>query len=321
MKKYLVVIIAGVLLTACSNNEGTKDFIQGKTEKEQIAVVGKIAGRIQTINCSQGDFVRRGDTLAILDIPEVEAKRMQALGAVTSANAQYQMSKHGATANQLKQLNAKKGALEQQYEFAQKSLNRMEEMVKDSLIAQQQYDEVFAKYQGAQAQLIAVNAEIADVQNGVRIEQQEMALGQQDRAEGALQEVAVAEKERYIIAPQDMTIESITLKVGELALPGYTLFNGTLDNTIYFRFTLPESQLNHYSKGMDMEVIVPYKDNLKVAGVVKNIKPIGAYANIATAYPDYDLQDPLYEMTIYPKDANAAKDILNKTTVTIKNKL
>lgn len=321
MKKYLGAVIASIVLTACNNEKGTKDFIQGKTEKEQIAVVGKIAGRIQSIHCSQGDFVRRGDTLAILDIPEVAAKRMQAAGVVVSANAQYQMSRHGATANQLSQLNAKKNALEQQYEFAQKSLRRMEEMVKDSLIAQQQYDEVFVKYQGAQAQLTAVNAEIADVQNGVRIEQQEMALGQQNRAEGALQEVEVAEKERYIIAPQDMTIESITLKVGELALPGYTLFNGTLDSTIYFRFTLPESQLKYYSKGMAIDVTIPYKDHLKVAGVVKNIKQIGAYANIATAYPDYDLQDALYEMTINPKDPSAAKDILNKTTVTIKNKL
>lgn len=318
MKKYISIFMGSILLTACGNKENTKDFIQGKTEKEQIAVVGKIAGRIQKINVSQGDFVQKGDTLAILDIPEVEAKKAQAEGAVTSASAQYQMAQHGATANQLKQLNAKKKALEEQYAFAQKSLKRLDAMVKDSLIPQQQYDEVFAKYQGAQAQLTAVNAEIADVQNGVRIEQQVMALGQQDRAKGALMEVNTAEKERYIIAPQDMTIETITLKVGELALPGYTLFNGTLDNSTYFRFTVPESQLKNYNKGADIEVTVPYKDNQKIAGTIKNVKQIGAYANIATAYPDYDMQDPLYELTINPKDQSAARNILNKTTVIIK---
>lgn len=318
MKKYIGIFIGSIFLTACGNKENTKDFIQGKTEKEQIAVVGKIAGRIQTINVSQGDFVHKGDTLAILDIPEVAAKKAQAEGAVTSASAQYQMAQHGATANQVKQLNAKKRALEEQYAFAQKSLSRLDAMVKDSLIPQQQYDEVFAKYQGAQAQLTAVNAEIADVQNGARIEQQVMALGQQDRAKGALMEVNTAEKERYIIAPQDMTIETITLKVGELALPGYTLFNGTLDNSTYFRFTVPESQLKNYNKGAEIEVTVPYKDNLKITGTIKNIKQIGAYANIATAYPDYDMQDPLYELTINPKDQHTARNILNKTTVTIK---
>jgi HlyD family secretion protein len=42
-----------------------------------------------------------------LDIPEVDAKR-QAEGALTSANAQYNMAVNGATDSQIKQLEAKK---------------------------------------------------------------------------------------------------------------------------------------------------------------------------------------------------------------------
>ncbi len=318
MRKLIPAILGGLLLTACGNKDNTRNIIQGKTEKDQIAVVGKLAGRIQTIKVSQGDFVQKGDTLAILDIPEVVAKRAQAEGALTSASAQYQMAQQGATANQLKQLEAKKKGLEEQYAFAQKSLNRLDVMVKDSLIPQQQYDEVFAKYQGAQAQLTAVNAEIADVQYGVRTEQQVMALGQKSRAEGALQEVETAEKERFIIAPQDMTIETITLNIGELALPGYTLFNGTLDNSTYFRFTVPESSLKQYNKGADITVTVPYLDKLQVECTIRNVKEIGAYANISTAYPDYEMQDPLFEIIVAPKNIDQAKTILNKTTVTIK---
>ena len=241
MKKILVFI--GICtIASCSNKSEVAKSIQGKVERDEIAVVGKLAGRIDKILVNEGDFVKKGDTLAILDIPEVAAKKAQAQGAVKSAEAQYEMSVHGATSNQLKQLNAKKAALNEQYQFAKKSLSRLEAMVKDSLVPQQQYDEVFAKYQGAKAQLIAVDAEIADVKNGVRLEQQTMALGQQDRALGALQEVAVAENERYIIAPQDMKIDAITLKLGELALPGYTLFKGSLPETTYFRFTVPESK-------------------------------------------------------------------------------
>ncbi|MCG2460452.1 biotin/lipoyl-binding protein [Flavobacteriaceae bacterium F89] len=318
MRKIIPTILGGLLLTACGCNDSTRNILQGKTEKEQIAVVGKLAGRIQAIQVNKGDFVRKGDTLAILDIPEVAAKRAQAEGALTSANAQYQMAQHGATANQLKQLGAKKKALEEQFNFVKKSLNRLDAMVKDSLIPQQQYDEVFAKYQGAQAQLSAVNAEIADVQYGVRMEQQVMALGQKDRAEGALLEVETAENERYIIAPQDFSIETITLNVGELALPGYTLFNGTLENSTYFRFTVPESSLSRYKKGSNITVSVPYLDNLQVECTIRNVKQIGAYANIATAYPDYEMQDSLFEIIVAPKNADQAKEILNKTTVTIK---
>lgn len=315
--KKLLVFIGICTMASCSNKSEVAKSIQGKIERDEIAVVGKLAGRIDKILVNEGDFVKKGDTLAILDIPEVAAKKAQAQGAVKSAEAQYEMSVHGATSNQLKQLNAKKAALNEQYQFAKKSLNRLEAMVKDSLVPQQQYDEVFAKYQGAQAQLIAVDAEIADVKNGVRLEQQIMALGQQDRALGALQEVAVAEKERYIIAPQDMKIDAVTLKLGELALPGYTLFKGSLPETTYFRFTVPESKISAYEKGKAVSVHVPYK-KVDIAGTIQNVKQIGAYANIATAYPDYDIQDPLYEVTVRPTQMQDAKDLLAKSTVTIK---
>jgi HlyD family secretion protein len=315
--KKLLVFIGICTIASCSNKSEVAKSIQGKIERDEIAVVGKLAGKIDKILVNEGDFVKKGDTLAILDIPEVAAKKAQAQGAVKSAEAQYEMSVHGATSNQLKQLNAKKGALNEQYQFAKKSLNRLEAMVKDSLVPQQQYDEVFAKYQGAQAQLIAVDAEIADVKNGVRLEQQTMALGQQDRALGALQEVAVAEKERYIIAPQDMKIDAVTLKLGELALPGYTLFKGSLPETTYFRFTVPESSISAYEIGTTVSVHVPYK-KVDIAGIIQNVKQIGAYANIATAYPDYDIQDPLYEVTVRPTQLQDAKDLLAKSTVTIK---
>lgn len=317
MKK--IVFATGILLslTACKNKAEMQNVIQGKVERDEIAVVGKIAGRIDQILIQEGDFVQKGDTLAILNIPEVDAKKAQAQGAVKSAEAQYDMSVNGATRNQLQQLNAKRTALMEQYILAKKSVDRLSVMVKDSLIPQQQYDEVYAKYQGAHAQILAVDAEIADVKNGARIEQQMMALGQQDRALGALEEVRVAEKERYIIAPQDMQVDLITLKLGELAMPGYTLFKGTLKDTTLFRFTIPESELKNFPKGGQITIHVPYL-NKELKGEIKNIKPIGAYANIATAYPDYDAQDPLYEMTVLPVNLTEADEILSKTTVTIK---
>lgn len=318
MKKSLIAFVLALSVASCSKKSNDNIPIQGKVERDELAIVGKIAGRIDKILVQEGDFVKKGDTLAILDIPELVAKKAQAKGAVKSAAAQYDMSVQGATTNQLKQLNAKKAALTEQYQFAKKSLERLEIMVQDSLIPQQQYDEVYAKYQGAKAQIIAVDAEIADVNNGVRLEQQLMALGQQDRAMGALDEVAVAENEQYIIAPQDMKIETITLKLGELALPGYTLFKGSLNETTYFRFTVPESKVNQYEIGNEVFIDVVYK-NVTIKGVIKNVKQIGAYANISTAYPDYDIQDPLYEVVVNPMDVNQAKELLAKSTVLLKH--
>lgn len=315
MKKATIIITILFFFIGCEKPK-KDDLIQGKIEKEQIAVVSKIPGKILKIFVKEGDIVQKGDTLAILDIPEVDAKKSQAEGAVISAKAQYKMAVKGATENQIKQLEAKKMGLKEQYEFAQKSIKRLTNMLKDSLISQQTYDETFAKYQGAQAQYNAVIAELDDAKKGARIEQQTMALGQQDRALGALQEVETADKERYIIAPQEMSIETITLNIGELALPGYTLFNGYIANSAYFRFTIPEKQLGKFKKGQEVTVHVPYKKE-DVKGTITTIKQLGAYGNIATAYPDYEMQESLFEIKITPTGNNETKDLITKTTVTL----
>lgn len=315
MKKTISLFVLTFLFASCekTKNENT---IQGKVENEQLAIVSKIPGKIVRILVKEGDFVKAGDTLAILDIPEVDAKKSQAEGAVTSAKAQYSMALKGATDNQIKQLEAKKMGLKEQYEFAQKSIKRLGNMLQDSLVSQQTYDETFAKYQGALAQYNAVQAELDEAKKGARTEQQTMALGQQDRAYGALQEVETANKERFVIAPQDMSIETITLNLGELALPGYTLFNGYISNSTYFRFTIPESQLSGFKKGQEIIVSIPNSDK-KIKAKITTIKQLGAYGNIATAYPDYEIQESLFELKISPLNNTEAKDLITKTTVTL----
>ena len=316
MKKIITLLAITSLFLGCEKNIN-KGQIQGKIENEQIAVVSKIPGKMVKIFVKEGDLVKKGDTLAILDIPEVNAKINQAEGAVTSAKAQYNMTVKGATDNQIKQLEAKKQGLKEQYQFAQKSIKRLDNMLKDSLVSQQTYDEAFAKYEGAQAQYNAVLAELDDAKKGGRIEQQNMALGQQERAFGALQEVTTADKERYVIAPQDMSIETITLNLGELALPGYTLFNGYISNSTYFRFTVPESQLDKIKKGQEMTVHVVYNKK-DIKGKVSIIKQLGAYGNIATAYPDFEMQESLFEIKITPSNSHETKDLITKATITLK---
>ncbi|OFM84499.1 HlyD family secretion protein [Weeksella sp. HMSC059D05] len=321
--KYRILtplFISGLLFSSACKSDHKKakeeyNLFQGKTERDQISVVTKVPGKVEKILAEEGVSYKKGDLLFILEIPEVDAKKSQAEGAVSSAQAQYEMAKKGATDNQIKQLRAKVAGLKEQHDFAQKSNQRMYNMLRDSLISQQTYDEVYAKYQGAKNQYLAAQAELADAINGARIEQQQMALGQKERALGALQEVDVAEQEKYIRAPQDLTIETINLKIGELALPGYSIANGILDYTTYFRFTIPENKIGQLSKNQIVVVTIPYKNNLKIKSKIVSIKALSAYANISTAYPDFDQQQTLYEIKVVPVNPAQAMQILSKTNV------
>jgi len=311
-----MLIVGAVLLNiACNNSKPEPTHIEGRIERDQMSLVTKVPGRVEKILVQEGQHVLAGDTLAILEIPEVTAKEEQAKGAIESAKAQYNMAKKGATDGQLKQLHAKVDGLKEQLDFAEKSLHRLANLLRDSLVAQQKYDEVYAKYQGAKNQYIAAQAELNDVKNGARIEQQEMALGQQERAYGAMSEVLAAAKERYIIASQDMTIESINLKIGELALAGYAIITGNIDASTYFRFTLPEDKLSELKAGSTVDISIPYQKDKQLKGRITSIKALSSYANIATAYPDFNQQQALFEIKVQPEEVNAAKSLISKSTV------
>ncbi|PSK93470.1 HlyD family secretion protein [Taibaiella chishuiensis] len=303
-----------LLLAACHGKKDSGLVLEGRVEREQLSVVSKLPGKIAELRVAEGDEARAGDTLVVLELPEVDARKTQARGAYTSAQAQYDMARKGATANQLVQLKAKVAGLKEQLDFAEKSAGRLKRLLADSLVSQQKYDEVYAKYQGARNQYIAAVAELDDAGNGARAEQQQMALGQQERALGAIDEVNVAEQEKYIRAPQAMSVETITLKQGELALPGYTLVSGFLKQTTYFRFTLPEARLAAVQKGKEVKVYIPYLKK-SIAGKVTWIKALSAYANITSAYPDYEQGQTLYEIKVTPLQAADADGLIIKSAV------
>lgn len=316
-KNISILFLFLVLLGSCTQKKENLNDSEGKTKKDVISFAPKVTGRIVKIYVTEGQTVKRGDTLALLDIPEVSAKIAQAQGAVSAATAQEQMAKNGATADQMRQLQAKYKGLKEQYDFAQKSFRRASNMYRDSLMSPQAYDEVYAKLQGAKAQYDAVVAELDDVKRGTRFEKVEMAAGQASQAKGALQEANVAYSERYVIATNDMEIETISLNPGELATAGFALFNGYIPESTYFRFTVPESEISKYKKGQAVTLQVVYnKENLE--GTILYIKQLTRYADITTAYPDYQLQDAVYEIKVKPKDMNKAKNILVNANVILK---
>lgn len=312
----ILSVLTLLTLVNCSQKP-TERAIEGKTRKELVTFSPKVTGRILEIYVEEGQTVKAGDTLAKLDVPEVSAKIAQAKGATSAAKAQAQMARNGATTDQMRQLRAKQKGLQEQYQYAQKAYNRARNMYRDSLLSPQNYDEAFAKYQGAKAQLDAANAELHDVQIGTRYEKIEMAEGQANQAMGALQEANVAYSERYVIATNDMEIETVSLNKGELATAGFALFSGYIPETTYFRFTVPESKISSYQKGKTVKMVVNYNQK-EITGRIVSIKQLAKYADITTAFPDYNPEDAVYEIKVIPDNRAQLGTILVNSNVVLK---
>ncbi|MBB6681626.1 efflux RND transporter periplasmic adaptor subunit [Aequorivita sp. 609] len=314
-KTILVALVSLLALSSCGDDKITTE--RGKVKFETISLSSKLGGRISKIYVSEGQEVKKGDTLAFIDIPEVGAKMMQAEGAITAAQGQLNMAFNGATTEQLSQIEQQLNSGKAQLKFAQESYNRLENMYKDSLVSQQQFDEVKMKLSMAQAQVEALEAKRTEVRKGARAEQIEQAQGQLDRALGAKEEVASAVNEKYLIAPVDMSVETISLEEGELLTPGYSLFNGYKKNSVYFRFTIPESKIYDYRLGQKLTIENPYTEEV-IQAEITAINQLAQYANITSTAPLYGLDESIYELKVVPTGNIEDKTFYLNATMLIK---
>ncbi len=316
IRNIFISCIIMIAISSCGNDESITSY-RGKVKFETISVSSKLAGRINKIYIEEGQMVKKGDTLALMDIPEVNAKMMQAEGAITSAKGQLNMAFKGATVEQLNQINGQIDAGNAQLEFAQESYKRLQAMYLDSLVSQQQFDEVKMKRNMAKAQVAALEAKRDEISHSARTEQIDQAKGQLNRAIGAKEEVIIASNEKYLIAPAEMSVETISLKEGELLTPGYTLFNGYKKSSLYFRFTVPESKVYDFEVGKPLTLINPYTKEEINAKIVA-IKQLAQYADITSTAPLFELSESIYELKVVPTSDISKQKFYTNATILIK---
>ncbi|MDG5767224.1 biotin/lipoyl-binding protein [Balneolales bacterium ANBcel1] len=308
---------ASLALMASRQKEfNRQDLLEGRVKLETVYIASKVPGRISEVRVEEGDMVRAGDTLAIIDVPEIAAKLDQAGGAVASARAQYEMARAGATTYDRRRADAQLDAARAQYEFAAASYRRMENMFNDSLIAAQEYEKIRAQYRSARSQLEAARAQKEDADSGVRSEKIEMARGDLQRAQAALREAEIAWQDRVITAPADLRVQDVVLRSGELATPGYNLFSGYVTEAPKFRFTVPESMMEGFQTGSTYMVSGGF-DHRELEVTLQRIAPLPKYASITTMYPRHQLGESVYELHFRPVRPEEAAALQHNMTFLI----
>lgn len=96
----VAIVIAVIIGTIAMARE--PEIIQGQVEVSEYRVSSKVPGRVLELRVKEGDYVKAGDTLAIIDAPDVKAKMMQAESAENAAAAMSEMANKGARKEQIR---------------------------------------------------------------------------------------------------------------------------------------------------------------------------------------------------------------------------
>ena len=161
-------IIAVVVIVGLFSFPHEKDVIQGQVEVTEYRVSSKVAGRIVELRVKEGDFVRVGDTLAILDVPEVQAKMQQAQSAEEAAAALQQKTLNGTRQEQIRSAHSVLQQAQAGFDIAEKSYRRIQHLFDEGVMSAQKRDEAYAHYRAAEAQMRAAQSQYDMAVNGAR---------------------------------------------------------------------------------------------------------------------------------------------------------
>jgi HlyD family secretion protein len=180
-------LLAGAAV-ACHGNSRVLT-VSGTIEIRDVQLASLTAGRLERLLKDEGDTVRRGDTVAVLSQPGLDAligeRRAEArAAALRVAEVRAAQADSARAAN---------------------DLTRAERLRRDNIISQQQYDALAAAAQGAAARLEAVRA----------------APSESAAASAAVAGALATRAELTIVAPDDGIV------LGRYADPGEVLATGT----------------------------------------------------------------------------------------------
>jgi len=289
---FLVLIIGAYTIAGYFLISPEPLIIQGEVEASQVRVATKIPGRINRLYIKEGEKIKKGQILAQIKSPEINAKLNQAEAAKKAAYAQKNKADNGARFEKIigaKSIWLKAKAGEN---LAKKTYGRMKSLYQAGVIPAQKMDQAKAQYIAAKSTSNAAKAAYDMAVNGARQEDKIIASELLNRAEGKVAEVKAYLKETKITAPINGEITSIIPKVGELVTPGFPIINIVDLNDVWVTFNIREDILSEIKMGSIINAKFPALNNREIKLKINYIKALGQYATwqATKASGDFDLK-------------------------------
>ncbi|MGN0029751.1 MAG: HlyD family secretion protein [Marinilabiliaceae bacterium] len=286
----LLCIIAAVIITGVCQHDRV-ETIQGEAEMTDYRVSSKVPGRVKEIRVEEGDFVHAGDTLVVLEAPDIMAKYGQANAALAAAQAVEDKANAGARSEQVQSAYEMWQKAIAGLDVAQKTYDRVLALYNDSVVTAQKYDEALAQLNAYKATERAAKSQYDMAVNGAQKEDKEAARAQVNRAKGAVSEVSAYIDEMTLTALADGQVTEVFPEIGELVGTGAPLLNVAMTDKVWFTFNVREDLLPGLTIGTETNVYIPALDK-SLAVRISKMKDVGTYAiwKATKALDQYDLK-------------------------------
>ncbi len=250
-------LAVALLASSCGGDPGIRGG--GTIEMDEVDVASLTGGRLVRLRVNEGDAVRAGDTLAVLDRGEVLAELAAQAARAQSATAQFQDLVSGARPEEVLAAQAELSAAQADLRLAEANFERAVKLAAANAIPDQELDRARATRDAAGARVRAAAENLRLRETGFRRQQVAAARDAAAAAAAQLEGARSRAGELVLTAPITGVVLLRNFEPGEVVQPGAPVV--TLGN--------PDSLW------MRVYVGAPHLTRLRL-GAAAEVRPVGA---------------------------------------------
>lgn len=279
MKKKLliagIIVLIGVavfLISRFGNKQEQEVLtLSGNVEVTEVNIGFKTAGRVVGLLVEEGQKVKKGDRLAVLDSAEVESQVAQNRAYLNETIARLQELKAGSRSQEIEQATANVKYAEAEMIKAKRDHERAEVLYKNGAISAQQMDSAKKVYDTALSQYKKAIEALSLVKEGPRKEEIRAAENRVKQAEARLKVSEERLKDTIIYAPVSGVILRKNIEIGETVAPGIPVYTiGDLENP-WIKVYVKEDKLGLVKIGQKAEITTDSYPEKRYEGTVTYI--------------------------------------------------
>lgn len=246
--------------------------LQGNVDVREVEMAFRVGGRISQVLVDEGDRVREGDLLAVIDAAPMQDRVSQAEAEIASAQANLARLENGNRAQDIAAAQARADAAAATLAEARGDLARREPLVAAGAISRNQWEETRLAARTAEARLREAQAALSLQQAGARGEDIAAARAALARAQAARAATGTDLSDTSLVAAGEGTVVTRVSEPGSLVQPGQTVLTISIDRPLRVRAYVGEPDLSRIRPGMAVEVRADGNDKA-YAGRIGFISP------------------------------------------------
>ncbi len=266
--------LAALGLGACSRGSANGTVrLNGRIEAPTVDLAPKVPGRVVEVKVREGDRVKAGDVLVVLDLGETAISVQRDRDALKGARARLQDLESGSRRPELAAAAADVADKRAAVDLARKELGRQETLMSRKVGIARDLDRARTDLERAEAALKASQERLALLQEGFRKWQTEQARADVDRAGAVVRQSESVASESEIRAPADGVILHRIAEPGLLLGAGQPGLTMAFADRLYVRTYIPETKLGLVRLGSVARVTVDSFPGKSFGARVTEISP------------------------------------------------